>query len=118
MNTPRLRWGGSRVREPPGRHPPRHTPHTTHLLRRNRYRSPYSDDITVLLRAARRLRAQEEQHALPITQWTRDSEAPNQRVLTLELQVGRRALERLLDSHLGRFAETVALNAASAGRGV
>ena len=44
--------------------------------------------------------------------------APNQLVLTLELQVGRRALERLLYGLLGILAEMAALNAASAGRGV
>ena len=38
--------------------------------------------------------------------------------LVLEVQVGRRALERLLDGLLGILAETVALDAASAGRGV
>ena len=47
-----------------------------------------------------------------------ESEAPNQLVLTLELQVGRKALKRLLDGHLGRFAETVVLKAVSAGRGI
>ena len=47
-----------------------------------------------------------------------DSEAPNQLVLTLELQVGRRALERLLDGILGILAEIVTLNAVSAGRAV
>ena len=47
-----------------------------------------------------------------------DSEAPNQRVLTLELQVGRRALERLLDGLLVSLAETVAPNAVILGRGV
>ena len=49
-----------------------------------------------------------------------DSEAPDQRVLTLELQVGRRALERLLqdvmDGLLGILVETVVMHAVSAGR--
>ena len=47
-----------------------------------------------------------------------DSEAPNQLVLTLELQIGRRALERLLNGLLGILVEKVVLNAVSAGRGV
>ena len=51
-----------------------------------------------------------------LSQWTRDSEAPNQRVLTLELQVGRRALERLLDGVFGILAEIVDPNAVSLGR--
>ena len=67
--------------------------------------------------AARRIRAQEEQYALLCTV-DADSEAPNQLVLTLELQVGRRALERLLDGILGILAEIVTLNAVSAGRAV
>ena len=47
-----------------------------------------------------------------------DSEAPDQRVLTLmtlELQVGRRALEHGSDGFFVFFAETVVLNTVSAG---
>tara|TARA_B100000787_G_C16078908_1_gene243492 strand:+ start:416 stop:598 length:183 start_codon:yes stop_codon:yes gene_type:complete len=38
--------------------------------------------------------------------------------LVLEVQVGRRALERLLDGLLSRFVKMVAFEAVSAGRGV
>ena len=48
-----------------------------------------------------------------------NSEAPDQLVLTLmtlELQVGRRALARRMDGFLVFFAETVVLKTVSAGR--
>ncbi len=53
-----------------------------------------------------------------LSQWTRTQRRLRQLVLTLEPQVGRRALERLLDGLLGILAEIVVLKAVSAGRGV